>query len=105
MRRLQIGIVRYLSVARAIGNALGIEPAPYIRIGHRRITLTFRSIGASRWPENQQMELALRGGSVWFPRHRRVEPEILVIANGDAARLFTLRPCRLNKRPRWKSSP
>jgi hypothetical protein len=63
MRRLQIGIVRYLSVARAIGNALGIEPAPYIRIGHRRITLTFRSIGASRWPENQQMELALRAAA------------------------------------------
>lgn len=60
MKRLQIGIVRYLSAARAIGNALGIEPAPYIRIGHRRITLTFRGIGASGWPENQQMELALR---------------------------------------------
>lgn len=60
MRRLQIGIVRYLSVAKAIGKALGIEPAPYIRIGHGRITLTFRGIGASRWSENQQMELALR---------------------------------------------
>jgi len=60
MSRLQIGIVRYLSVAKAIGKALGIEPAPHIRIGQGRITITFRSLGASRWPENQQIELALR---------------------------------------------
>jgi len=60
MRRLQIGIVRYLSMGNAIGKALGIEPAPHIRIGHGRITITFRSLGASRWPENQQIELALR---------------------------------------------
>jgi len=60
MSRLQIGIVRYLSVAKTIGKALGIEPPPYIRIGHGRITIVFRSLGASRWPENQQVELALR---------------------------------------------
>jgi hypothetical protein len=60
MSRLQIGIVRYLSVAKTIGNALGIDPPPYVRIGHGRITITFRSLGASRWPENQQVELALR---------------------------------------------
>jgi hypothetical protein len=63
MSRLQIGIVRYLSVARAIGTALGIEPPPYVRIGQGRITITFRSLGASRWPENQQVELALRAAA------------------------------------------
>ena len=37
--------------------------APYVRIGHGRITITFRSLGASRWPENQQVELALRAAA------------------------------------------
>lgn len=60
MSTLQVGIVRYLSAAKTIGNALGIDPPPYVRIGHGRITITFRSLGASRWPENQQVALALR---------------------------------------------
>jgi len=33
-----------LSVGKAIGKALGIEPTPYIRIGHGRITVTFASV-------------------------------------------------------------
>lgn len=60
MRRLQVGIVRYLSAAKAIGKALGMEPPPHIRIGRGRITVAFRGIGASRWSEKQQIELALR---------------------------------------------
>lgn len=63
MSRLQIGIVRYVSVATAIGKALGIEPAPYFQIGHGRITLIFRRLGASRWSENQQIEYALRAAA------------------------------------------
>jgi hypothetical protein len=59
MSRLQVGIVRYVSVATAIGKALGIEPPPYCEIGHGRITLTFRRLGASRWPEDKQVEYAL----------------------------------------------
>ena len=55
-----MGVVRYVSVATAIGKVLGIEPAPHVRIGHGRITMTFRDIGASRWSEKQQVELALR---------------------------------------------
>ncbi|MDQ6872719.1 MAG: hypothetical protein M3037_12060, partial [Gemmatimonadota bacterium] len=43
-----------------IAHALGAEPAPYCQIGHGRITLTFRRLGASRWPENQQIAYALR---------------------------------------------
>ena len=59
MSRLRIGIVRYTSVAAAIGRALGIDPPPDIRIGQGRITLTFRSLGATRWPETKQIEQAL----------------------------------------------
>jgi hypothetical protein len=63
MSRLQIGVVRYASVATAIGRALGVEPAPYCQIGQGRITLTFRHLGASRWSENQQIEHALRAAA------------------------------------------
>jgi len=59
MRRLQVGVVRFASVATAIQRALGVEPAPYCQIGHGRITVTFRRLGASRWPENRQIEHAL----------------------------------------------
>ncbi|HET7186602.1 MAG TPA: hypothetical protein VFI52_00545 [Gemmatimonadaceae bacterium] len=64
MSRLKVGVVRYSSIATSIAHALGIEPAPDCRIGHGRITLTFRRIGASRWPEEQQVEHALRAAEV-----------------------------------------
>jgi len=60
MPRLQIGVVRYASVAEKIRQVLGIERSPDTVIGQLRITLTFRSLGASRWPEAQQIEHALR---------------------------------------------
>ena len=59
MARLQAGIVRYRSLANAISQALGIEPAPDCRIGAGRITVTFRRLGGSRWPEEEQIEFAL----------------------------------------------
>lgn len=64
MSRLQAGVVRYRSVASAIGQALGIEPAPDCKIGQGRITLTFRRIGASRWPEEEQIEFALEAAAI-----------------------------------------
>jgi hypothetical protein len=63
MSRLQVGIIRYASVAAAIGRALGVEPEPYCQIGHGRIMLTFHSLGASRWSENQQIEHALKAAA------------------------------------------
>src|SRR3954471_5429678 len=60
MTRLQIGVVRYASVGAAIARALGVQPPPDCRVGHGRITLTFRKLGASRWPEAQQIAHALR---------------------------------------------
>jgi hypothetical protein len=59
MSRLQVGIVRYASVAGDIARALGREPAPECRVGQWRITLTFRGLGATRWPEARQIEDAL----------------------------------------------
>jgi hypothetical protein len=59
MSRLQVGVVRYASVAIAIAQALGVEPPPYCQIGQGRITLKFRRLGASRWSENEQIEHAL----------------------------------------------
>jgi hypothetical protein len=44
--------------------ALGVEPVPVCRIGHGRITLTFRRAGASRWSEEQQIEHAIRVAAV-----------------------------------------
>jgi hypothetical protein len=61
--RLQVGVVRYASVGAAIGRALGIEPAPYCRIGRGRVTLTFRRLGATRWSESQKIEHALRAAA------------------------------------------
>ena len=60
MSRLQVGVVRYASAASAIAEALGVDPAPDCRIGAGRITLTFRRLGASRWPEDRQLEHAIR---------------------------------------------
>ncbi|PYP66526.1 MAG: hypothetical protein DMD26_07500 [Gemmatimonadetes bacterium] len=64
MSRLQVGVVRYASLARAIAQALGIEPAPDCRIGQGRITITFRRVGASRWPEARQIDQALRVAAI-----------------------------------------
>jgi hypothetical protein len=63
MSRLQVGLVRYATVAKAIGQALGVDPVPVCQIGQGRITLIFRRIGASRWPEDQQIEYAFRAAA------------------------------------------
>lgn len=64
MGRLKAGIIRYASVGAAIARALGAEPGPHCRIGGGRITLTFRGLGGSRWPEDRQIEHALHTVSV-----------------------------------------
>jgi len=58
--RLHAGLIRYASVAREIARVLGATPEPEIRIGQWRIMITFRRLGASRWPEARQMDYALR---------------------------------------------
>ena len=64
MSRLRVGVIRYASVANRIGQALGVDAPPECHIGRGRITITFRGIGASRWPEARQVDYALRVASV-----------------------------------------
>ena len=63
MSRMQVGLVRYAAVAKAIGRSLGVDPEPNCRIGHGRITVTFRQLGAASWPEERQMAYALRAAA------------------------------------------
>src|SRR5262249_19885829 len=58
------GVVRFPAVGAAIARALGGSPEPDCRIGHGRITLTFRRLGATRWPEARQLDHALRAATV-----------------------------------------
>jgi len=64
MTPLRAGIIRYASLATAIERALGAERPPECRIGHARVTITFKRIGATRWPENRQIDFALRAAAV-----------------------------------------
>jgi len=59
MKRIRVGIVRYASVAPIIGQALGMNTAPDIRVGRGRITLVFRQMGASLWDQQKKLEYAL----------------------------------------------
>ena len=61
---LRVGIVRYASLATAIERALGAERPPECRIGQGRVMITFKRIGATRWPESRQMDFALRAASI-----------------------------------------
>jgi len=64
MSRIQVGVVRYAAVGAAIARALGGGLEPDCRIGHGRTTLTFRRLGATRWPEARQIDHALRAAAV-----------------------------------------
>ena len=63
MARLRVGIARYLSVANRIAASLAVDQAPEVVVG-ARTRIVFRSIGASRWPESQQVDYALQVASV-----------------------------------------
>ena len=64
MSRLRVGVVRHASVAEEIARGIGTHEQPDCDIGHGRITITFRRIGATRWAEDQQAEYALRAASI-----------------------------------------
>jgi len=57
-------VITFRSVGTAIAQALGVNPPPECRIAHGRTTITFRRLGASRWPEAQQIDYALRATAV-----------------------------------------
>lgn len=105
-KRLRVGVVRYASVANQIAAALGVDPAPEVVIG-RRINITFRSIGASRWPEQQQVDYALQVAAVARQiltgdnrrrLRRRVEESAIVVAFEDVT---LRRGCSITAR--WES--
>jgi len=57
-------VFTFRSVGDAIARALRVDPSPDCRVFHGRTILTFRRLGAARWPEAQQMEFALRAAAV-----------------------------------------
>ena len=57
MKRPRIGF-KYREAADAISRDMGIHPPPLIRIGRGRITIRFRQLGASSWPETRRIEHA-----------------------------------------------
>jgi hypothetical protein len=56
-------IFTFRSVGDAIARALRVDPSPECRIVNGRTRITFRRLGAARWPEAQQMEFALRAAA------------------------------------------
>ena len=85
-------IFTFRSVGEAIARALHVESVPECRVVHGRVTLCFRRLGAARWPEAQQIELALRaveaarvvlaGDSRW--QLRRGATRAIVVVYEDA---------------------
>ena len=53
-------VFSFRSVGEAVARALNLESVPDCRVVHGRVTLSFRRLGAARWAEAQQIELALR---------------------------------------------
>lgn len=56
--------MRYPKVGAAIARALGGSSEPECRIGHGRVTLTSRRLGATGWPETRRLEHALHAATV-----------------------------------------
>ena len=53
-------VFTFRSVGEAVARALNVDSVPECRVAHGRVTLSFRRLGAARWPEAQQIEFALR---------------------------------------------
>jgi hypothetical protein len=52
-------VIRFPSAAREVARLLAVDPPPECRIEHGRITVVFRRLSATRWPEAQQFEYAM----------------------------------------------
>lgn len=64
MSPLPFEVFSFRSVGDAIARALQIDHPPECRIVNGRTVLTFRRLGAARWPEAQQVEFALRAAAI-----------------------------------------
>lgn len=64
MSPLHFEVFAFRSVGEAIARALQIDQPPDCRIVNGRTVLTFRRLGAARWPEARQVEFALRAAAI-----------------------------------------
>jgi hypothetical protein len=64
MSRSLFEVFTFRSIGDAIAHALQLPVSPECRVVNGRVTLTFRRLGAARWPEMQQMELVHRAVGV-----------------------------------------
>lgn len=86
-------VFTFRSVGEAVARALNMDSVPECRIAHGRVTFSIRRLGAARWPEGQQIELALRvveaarvvlaGDSRW--QLRRGATRAIVVIYEDAS--------------------
>ena len=92
MAQFNFEVFRFRSTAEAIARALRIEPPPECRIQNIRTYVTFRRLGATRWPESQQMDLVRRAVAVTRAvladderrQHRKNAARAIVVAFEDA---------------------
>ena len=92
MAQFNFEVFRFRSTAATIARALGIEPPPECHIQNGRTYLTFRRIGAARWPESQQMDLVRRAVAVTRAvladddrrQLRKSAPKAIVVAFEDS---------------------
>jgi hypothetical protein len=92
MAQFNFEVFRFRSTAEAIARALRIEPPPECRIQNGRTYLTFRRLGAARWPEAQQLDLVRRAVAVTRAvladderrQLRKSAPKAIVVAFEDA---------------------
>ncbi|MFL5619135.1 MAG: hypothetical protein ACJ79A_12190 [Gemmatimonadaceae bacterium] len=93
MSPLPFEVFSFRSVGDAVARALRVDQSPDCRIVNGRTVITFRRLGAARWPEAQQMEFAQRAAAVARavltddPRRqlKRGATRAIVIAFKDAA--------------------
>ena len=86
-------VFTFRSVGDAIARALRVDPSPDCRVLHGRTILTFRRLGAARWPEAQQMDLVRRAVAVTRAvladderrQLRQSAPKAIVVAFEDSA--------------------
>lgn len=64
MSPLPFEVFSFRSVGDAIARALRVDPPPECRIVNGRTVITFRRLGAARWPEEEQVGFALRAAAV-----------------------------------------
>ena len=64
MNPLDLELFNFRSVGDAVARELRVDPSPDCRIDNGRTWITFRRLGATRWPEAEQMEFALRAAAV-----------------------------------------